>query len=346
MVKSQKNFSVVKMIKKDYPYTFARVSAKKAKLLERKDYEDMIKMQPNGIARKLEEGDYKQDINDLGSKYDGVELIELALARNLSRTMAHLSEIASDDLKPVLRSFLRRYDILSIKRILRWKRGGKGGKGDLESMLVPVGGYSKEQLLELSEKEFDEICDAIKFPESEIDYCSYIKDADNLKEIERNLDRAYYQEMEQVSNNIGSKWFKDFIEREAEFENAKTALRLKKYGKGMDEMEKWSVKEEMSDTIKKIMNAKDYGSAVNIIEEDMLGAKASSDDIEDVEHGLEVERLDRALKSLHLEPPGATSILGYVVAKITEVKNLRMLIRAKETGIQNQETIRSNLIIA
>jgi vacuolar-type H+-ATPase subunit C/Vma6 len=31
---------------------------------------------------------------------------------------------------------------------------------------------------------------------------------------------------------------------------------------------------------------------------------------------------------------------------MVEVKNLRMLIRAKQTGIQNLETIRNNLVMA
>ncbi|EHK01675.1 hypothetical protein HRED_07524, partial [Candidatus Haloredivivus sp. G17] len=35
-------------------------------------------------------------------------------------------------------------------------------------------------------------------------------------------------------------------------------------------------------------------------------------------------------------------MIGYLVAKTIEIENLRMIARAKETGIQNQDTIREN----
>lgn len=332
------------IIKKDYPYMYARISAKKAKLLEEQDYEDMVKMKPNGIARKLEEGDYKEDINELGSHYDGVELVELGLMRNLSRSMGELIEIAPEEIKPIISSFLRRYDIRSLKRILRWKK--KGGDG-LKDLLTPVGRYDIDELMELSEKDFDEICDAISFPDAEIDYQSYIEDAEDLKEIERNLDRAYYAEMEEISQKTGSVWFRKFMDKESEFENVKIAFRLRKYGLSMEEMKKWAVTSDVSETVKKVIEANSLEGAVEILkEEGMVEDLETSGNIEDIEHSLEVERLRNALRTLHLEPLGATSILGYILAKLIEIKNLRMLIRAKETGIQNSETIRSNLVIA
>lgn len=332
------------VLEKDYPYMYARVSAKKKKLLDRNDYESLWKMQPNGIARKLEEGDYKKDIDELGSEHEGVELVELALMRNLSRTMSHLAEISPEGLKPVINAYLRRYDILSFKRLLRWKKGGE--ENNIESFLMPVGDYSIEDFRELSEKSFEEICEAVQFSDTDVDYCGAIDSSMDLREIERELDRQYYRELKQVSKTIGSQWFNRFVNQELEYENLKIALRLKKYGLEEEEIREWLVTDEFTDTLEQIIEAEDLEEAIEIVRESGKADVNGDQTLEDIEHSLEVARLNRALRNLHIEPLGATSILGYIIAKITEVKNLRMLIRAKETGIQNRETIKRNLVIA
>jgi len=332
------------VLEKDYPYMYARVSAKKKKLLESNDYESLWKMEPNGIARKLEEGAYKQDINQLGSEHDGVDLVELALMRNLSRTMSHLAEISPDSLKPVISTYLRRYDILSFKRLLRWKKGG--GENDIDSFLIPVGEFSFGDYKELSEKSFEEICKAIEFPAASVDYQSVIDPEADLREIERELDRQYYSELKQVSNTIGSQWFNKFVDQELEYENLKIALRLKKYALKQDEIKDWLVTDEITDTLENVIEAETLDEAIQAVRDSGKAENINGDQsLEDIEHSLEVARLKRALRNLHIEPLGATSILGYVIAKTTEIKNLRMLIRAKETGIQNMETIKRNLVI-
>lgn len=332
-------------LERDYPYMYARVSAKKKKLLDRNDYENLWKMQPNGIARKLEEGDYKEDIDELGSEHDGVELVELALMRNLSRTMSHLAEISPESLQPVISAYLRRYDILSFKRLLRWKKGGE--QNNIHSFLIPVGDYSFEDFEELADKSFEEICEAISFPNTDIDYQGSIDPEADIREIERELDKQYYRELKQISDSIGSVWFDRFVEQELEYENLKVALRLKKYDLASEEIREWLVTDEMTDTLEQIIGSEDLEEAVEALRESgKAGDISEEQSLEQIEHSLEVERLDRALRNLHLEPLGATSILGYIIAKITEVKNLRMLIRAKETGIQNIETIKRNLVIA
>ncbi|MFB6145008.1 MAG: V-type ATPase subunit [Candidatus Nanohaloarchaea archaeon] len=331
------------IIERDYPYMYARVSAKKAKLLEKNDYENLLKMEPNEIARQLQEGEYNDDIDDLGAKHDGVELVELALMRNVSRTMSELIEMSPESLKSVLQAYLRRYDLMSFKRLLRWKKGGE--MNGIESFLVPVGRYDLEDLRELSERSFDEIKDAIRFPESEVDYHEAAMNADTLKDIERDLDRKYYEEMKKLQREINSNWFSKFINDEIRYENLKIALRLKKYEMEESDIQSWLVTDDKDD-IKEVLNAKDLGSALDAAKSSGLIDSDAGETLEEVEHSIEVSRLNRALKTLHVEPLGVTSILGYIVAKLIEVKNLRMLIRAKETGIQNLETIRGNLVLS
>lgn len=325
----------------DYPYMYARVSAKLAKLLDEGDYENLLKMQPNEIARNLEEGDYRDEINELGARHDGVELVELALNQNLSRTLSHLANIAPPELENTIKVYLRRYDIISLKRLLRWKKSGR--EIEIADLLVPAGGFDRQELEELAEKEFEEILEAIKFTDAEVDYQKHLEGKQELSEIERALDQAYFRELEILAYRTESTQFRSFIREELEHENLLTVLRLKKYGFSPDEIRPYLLSKNGSQLVEDVLQAADIEQALQLVKDEK---RVGEEKLEDIEHALEVKRLEKALKMLHTEPLGITSILGYIVAKIIEVKNLRMLIRAKETGIQNLETIRQNLVTA
>jgi len=333
--------SISSLLSGDYPYMYARVSAKRAKLLEERDYDELLKMEPNEIARRLEEGEYKHEINKLGARYDGVELVELALNRNLSNTMTELLEMAPPRVANILEVYLRRFDILSLKRLLRWKKGKS--ERDSKDLFIPVSRYSFEELSEMMEKDYNELVEEISFPNSETDYQSYISSKE-LSNVEDSLDKAYASELDALCDRVASPQFVRFIQRELDFENMMTALRLKKYGFSSEEIRGHLVNGKSSELLEKVMAADDLEEAMDLVEES--GTASSHERLEDLEHELMAERLRKALKMVHAEPLGMTSILGYVVAKHIEIKNLRMLIRAKETGIQNRDTIKRNLVIA
>lgn len=330
-------------LKKDYPYMYARISAKRAKLLDQQDYENLLKMQPNQIAKKLGEGDYSDEIDELGARYDGVELVELALNRNLSNTMQHLTKIAPESLSQVVNAYLRKYDVLTVKRLLRWKEGGE--RGDIQDFFMPASGYSFEELSELAQKDFDEIVESVNFPDSEVNYRSYLEGKTELSEIEHALDRAYYDELEKLAEDVRSQPFQRFIREELEYENLKTALRLKKYDLSSEEIREILTDGDTSPLVENVVHAEGIEEAIQIVNESDR-TEVSEDRLEDLEQALETQRLQRALRMLHTEPLGITSILGYIIAKVIEVQNLRILIRAKETDIQNLETIRKNLVLA
>lgn len=328
---------------RDYPYMTARASAKKKKLLDQSDYENLLKMQPNEIARRLGEGSYQEDIDDLGSKYEGARLVELALTRNLSRTLSDLVDMSPETLERIIKVYLRRYDILSLKRLLRWKKSGE--KGDIHDLLTPVGSYSYGELKELSEKTTEEIIEDIEFEDAEINYSEYLEGKEEISELETALDQAYFDELGLLAENTRNKDLKEFIQTEMEHQNIKIALRLKKYGISEEEVEKRMLEIENGKVVDEIVKSRSFEDAIDVVKDSGLLPERASDDLEDIEHEMQVKRLSEALSTFHREPLGITPIIGYVIAKITEVRNLRMLIRAKETGIQNNETIRKNLVM-
>lgn len=319
---------------------YARVSAKRAKLFDQSDYQSLVKMGPNEITRKLEEGEYKKEINQLGSTYNGVQLAELALARNMSREMGELVEMADGNLQTVIKTYLRKYDILTLKRILRAR---KTGEENFEDYLTPISALSTEEIQEMNDKTFQEIKDSIGFEGSNVNYQERLEGSETLAEIETALDQAYYDDIMRLAENARNKQLQDFIEEEVEYENLKMALRLKKYDLPAEDIRERLLKTENGKKVEEVIQ-RDFEDALNYVINE-LGLNVDPE-IESVEHAIEVHRLNNAIRMLHTQPLGLSSILGYVVAKITEVKNLRMLLRAKETGIQNQETIERQLVLA
>lgn len=324
---------------RDYPYMYARASAKKAKLYTEKDYERFLKMEVNEISRKMEEGEYSEEINYFGSEYNGADLIERSLNRNLANTLEHLLKISSEDAKPIIRTYLRRFDIINLKRIIRWKQTDETEK--IEHILYPIGtmglGFDK-----IREDSLEEIIEFISFPDSEMDYRSEIEECETPQEIEACLDRVYAEEIRSIAEKTRSKEFKAFVDTEQLYQDIEIALRLKKYDVAEEEIRD-RLKAGKTEKIESIIQAEDIDEAIEIAEE-LSGAEGEN--LEEFEHSMEQRRLEEALATLHREPLGLSSVIGYMVAKTIEVENLRMIARAKETGIQNRDTIKQNLVIA
>ncbi|MFB6241643.1 MAG: V-type ATPase subunit [Candidatus Nanosalina sp.] len=327
-------------IQKDYPYMNARVSAKGAKLLDRSDYENLLKMEPNEIARKLEEGEYKEEINELGSYLDGVELVETALRMNAARTLSDLVEMSPESLKGVLKIYMRRYELQNLKRLLRAKEAGR--ELELKTDIVPGSAYTVKELEELAEKDYEDIIEEISF-DGLVDYQDHLQDAEELTEVEKALDQAYLDELNTLAGKTGSLKLSRFVREEIEYENLRIILRLKRYG--VDESE---IREKIfrngGGITEEVLNSNSFEDALEVLQESDWDIDTESD-LEEIEHQLDVKRLRKARSTLRSSPLGIAPIMAYIVAKMIEVKNLRTMIQAKATGIQSNEEIRKNLVI-
>ncbi|MFB6116604.1 MAG: V-type ATPase subunit [Candidatus Nanosalina sp.] len=318
----------------------ARVSAKGAKLLERQDYEQLIKMESNEIARRLEEGSYSDEIDALGSQLEGVQLVEAALRNNLYRELSQLIEISPNGLKEVIETYIRRIDVTSYKRLIRWKKSS--GEEDLWAVVAPGYRLSMERIEELSEKELEEIIDEINL-DTEKDYTSEMNASDSLEELENALDTAYFSELLAKAEKTGNQQFIKFVESEIEYENVRTILRLKKHDVSEEDIRERLIDVGDNKLTEKCIEADGFKRTVEILEESDWEVEEGS--LENIEHQLKIARRRKARTAMKTESMGLTSVLAYILAKIVEVNNLRMIVQAKATGLQTQEEIKENLVI-
>lgn len=324
-------------IQKDYPYTYARVSAKRAKLLDGNDYEKLLKMGPNEIARSLEDGDYSREIEELGGRYSGPELVELALNRNLANTMKKLLEIAPEPLKTVLRVYLKRYDVEAVKRIARARENDQ--RVSPEDLVNPVTIFNGEGIEDMMGMERAELVERLESG-SAVNYSGLVGEESSIVELETGLDRAYAQELLSLKQYHESPQFTRFVESEVEHDNLMNALRLQKYGYAFEQVAE-VMPPEISQVVEDVMRAEKLEDAVELVAREM---ELEAENLEQLERELEKRRLRNALQMMHAAPLGATSILGYVVAKTAEVDNLRTLIRGREAGMEPEE-IREELVL-
>ena len=128
----------VRYISAPYIYVCTRMRVRKAKLLPREEYMRMLNMSLPEITRFIGETEYKQEIDELGTIFKGIDLIEVALSWNLAKEYQKIQEITPGNLKQFTRAYLRRWDIQNILTILRGKmQGVKAGK--IKEILIPAG---------------------------------------------------------------------------------------------------------------------------------------------------------------------------------------------------------------
>ena len=73
------------------------------------------------IAKFLEESEYKKEIDELSVSYGGASLLDMALNKNLVRTIEKVRKISSEELRQLIDAYLMRITIRSVKMLLRAK---------------------------------------------------------------------------------------------------------------------------------------------------------------------------------------------------------------------------------
>ncbi len=178
--------------KGNYAYTTTRAKAKKSLLLKEEDYNKMLQMSTAEIARFISDSGYSKEMIDLGSKIEGMDLVERATYRHMADSFKTLLNGSQGELHTLLAAYLEKWDNWNIKVILRGKSYGLSAD-DIRDDLVPAGNLSSEELERLIGMEsLDEIIAAYCKDESitiPAEIMTQYKADGNLGQIEDYLDK-------------------------------------------------------------------------------------------------------------------------------------------------------------
>jgi V/A-type H+/Na+-transporting ATPase subunit C len=334
----------------NYPYVCARVRARRALLLSRDVYSKLLMMDVHQITRFLGESQYKKEITELGIKYAGLELTEIALNRNMSEVYHQILGYCDGDLYTMLSAYLQREDVWNIKTILR----GKFYNATPEEIMKTIraaGRYPEDYWKKIvqTSKTVGEVIDTLEGNE----YYQTLKVlgeecSTNLTECEDRLEIAYYDFLLGAipPNSEPNKLFLSFVRKEIDLLNLKTLLMTKFENVEPDKINKMlvaggEISEKEMQTLTKASNFKQLLEELQklpyyeMIRDDIKTIEETGS-LSNVIRILEKDFLTKATKSSYLYPLSILPILDYLIRKKIEIENLRILARGKDRGLSEQ----------
>ncbi len=337
----------VRYISAPYIYVCTRMRVRKAKLLPREEYMRMLNMSLPEITRFIGETEYKQEIDELGTIFKGIDLIEVALSWNLAKEYQKIQEITPGNLKQFTRAYLRRWDIQNILTILRGKmQGVKAGK--IKEILIPAGSLDSSVLDRfLAEDNPERIIDALRghrmYSVLAREY-PFARESGSFSHMENELYKQFYVEIitEAESGIKGGRLFLDFIRFDIDIKNVKTLFRLRadRLEEDVREMHIQGGTFQASDFAN--LNAiRDQGEFIDALKPrfrqklliSLLDEMRSEKTVRDFEVRLTRVQLEQMEQISKRNPVSIYPILVYLEKKKYEVFNLRALARGKESKL-------------
>ena len=335
--------------KGNYAYTTARVKAKKSLLITKDVYPKLLLMEIPEISRFLGETRYQREVTELGGRYSGIELVEVATYRNLARVFTDILEMSTGELREMICSYLNKWDNWNIKTILRGKIYGASPE-EIQEDIVPAGKLAREYLSKLTAYEtIEEILQDLAKKEGIVipsEVLNDHKELGTLAPIEDYLDRLYYQKLlESISPSTKPmRLFYTFIQRELDVVNLGTILKLKIEGVSGDSIGKYVIpggKEIHGKMAAKLINTDTFEQLAHELAQlsfydeikEALDKAKETRSLTDVMLALQRHLIRQASTFSHLYPLSVLPILDFMVRKKAEVDNIRIIARGKESGL-------------
>ena len=337
-------------------YVNARVRARRAALFSDDEYRKLVRMTPSEIARYMEESEYEREINELGSRHSGVDLIEYSLNRNLAKHFNDLLGFSEGQIYDLIARYLRKFDAWNIKTVMRGVYSG-ASRDSIETDLIRAGEFDEaflDRLLEASTIE-DVITtlDGTIFGDPLEAALEDFEETDVLVPLENAVDRSFYEELlADLPSSEAIDLYREFLEAEIDFRNARNALRLARSGADIDPAEYFieggrlfdareleglvQSPEQLITTIRDSSYGRELSESLDELE--------SADSLIGFEHALESVLLKYSRRLGNVYPLSICPVVAYILMKEREVENIRAIARGREAGLSEAE-IEGELVI-
>jgi len=336
----------------NYEYVTARVRSRKAKLFDEDDYRKLVRMSPSEIARFMEETEYETEMNALGTRHSGVDLVEYALNRNLAKHFDDLLTWAKGSLYGYIANYLRKFDAWNVKTVIRGVYTD-ADTADIEDDLIRTGEFSDRFLDRLVEStRIEEVVESLSTTIFGDPLEAAMPDFESegvLVPLENAVDRAFYahlmDDIGQPEPDSPRALYREFLEAEIDFRNVRNALRIARSGADIDpagyfiEGGQLFRREELAqlatnvDQLVERIRESTYGDDLS----EALEALTDADALIGFEHALDAALLEYSGKLSNRYPMSVCPVLSYVLAKEREVENIRAVARGREAGLSVDE---------
>ncbi|WP_430504303.1 V-type ATP synthase subunit C [Haloparvum sp. PAK95] len=337
-------------------YVVARVRARRGKLYGGEEYRKLTRMTPSEIARFMEESTYEAAINALGSRHSGVDLIEYALNKDLAEQFEAILDWSEGRIYDLVVRYLRKFDAWNVKTIIRGIYTD-ASQEEVEVDLIRAGEFDDRRIRRLLEADsveaVVEILEDTIYGDALDAALPEYEESGVLVPLENAVDRAFYERLlDNLPGGEPIRQYREFLQAEIDFRNARNALRLARSGAEIDPAEYYIEGGELFSRSDLSRLANNVDELVTYLEESKYGgeigdALAELRDAESLiafEHATETALLEYADKLGTIHPTSVTPVISYILAKEREVENIRAIARGKEAGLSDEQ-IEEELVI-
>lgn len=344
------NSGVGSMGTSNYEYVGARVRVRKANLFGEDDYRKLVRMSPNEIARFMEENEYGEEMNRLGARHEGVDLIEYALYDNMARNFSDIVRWSEGPLHEMVVDYLRKYDAWNIKTVLRGIYT-EATPDEIRADLIPAGELDEDFVEALAER--DEVKAVVEelsktaFGDALEEALRDFEDEGVLLPLENAVDRTFYEglvggELEGTEGPKGV--YQEFLRAEIDILNVRNTLRAA--GSEQIDVGEYYIeggKLFTADELRRLAGNRE--EIVNALRESEYGDELE-EAIEVLEETGSLVEFDRALEEVLIEfatsmksqyPNSIAPVISYILSKEREIQNIRGIARGKEAGLSVEE---------
>jgi V/A-type H+-transporting ATPase subunit C len=337
----------------NYEYVTARVRSRRAALFDEDDYRKLVRMGTGEIARFMEETEYEAEMNALGARQSGVDLIEYALNRNMAKHFEDLLRWADGELYDYIARYLRKFDAWNIKTAIR----GIYSDADVEAVqsdYIRAGELTDEQLQRMANAEsieaVVELLETSIFGDALAEALDDYEETGLLVPLENAVDRTFYEDIDEglpspTDADMPTSLYLEFITAEIDFRNVRNALRLARSGADMDPsayfidggrlFDAEELRQLVTNTDQLVEHVRQsvYGDDL----EEALDMLADAEGLVDFENALDAALLEYGDKLSNRYPLSVCPVVSYVLAKEREVDNIRAIARGREADLSPEE---------
>lgn len=327
-------------IDSNFAYAIGRIRAIEKRLIDKGKFDRMIDSKtPEEALKTIAEAGY----SETSSILDNVREYESILKLEGKRLYALLKDITSDS--EVFDIFLLKNDYHNIKVILK----SEFLEIEIDDNLLTWGTIPIEQIKALIiDRNFANLSIYMKESiEDSLDIFSITKDP---RQVDLILDRAYFKHILDIARKSGFPYISQLIETMIDTTNIKTYLRIKNLNMSLDLLSRALIPGGMLDNSILLDN---LDKSLDELLEKTRKTKYSNlmvDGIADYTIKGNFSKLEKLIddqiigivKKTKYNALGIEPLIGYLVAKETEIKNLRIVMVGKINNIPN-EIIRERL---
>ncbi|MFB6308429.1 MAG: V-type ATP synthase subunit C [Haloarculaceae archaeon] len=344
----------------NYEYVTARVRSRRAALFDDDDYRKLVRMGLGEISRFMEETEYEAEMNALGARYSGVDLIEYALNRNLAKHFDDLLRWSDGRLYDYVARYLRKFDAWNVKTVMRGLYSG-AEREEIEDDLIRAGEFSADLLDEMvaatSIEELVTVLETTIFGDALADAYDDYESTGVLVPLENAVDRTFYEALLAgldggSEGNSATALYVQFLTAEIDFRNLRNAVRLARSGADLDPSEYYIEGGRLFDEAELRQLVGNVDQLVQRIQEGPYGddldeaieAFEDAETLIEFEHALDAALLEYSDRLSNRYPLSICSVLSYILAKEREVDNIRAIARGREAGL-DEDDIEEELVI-